>query len=249
MDRAKKFTLMDGVGVSLLLHACVALPIILWMVHTPHQYRHITNRLNVEVFGMLANRQTAAQQKRVESVKPSESAAPKHEMPDAKLEPIHKEIASTAPSLQQSEPLTNETNAVRLPQTASTQSDSSRSSGLQSHTGGAVQQQQQTIAVHNDMNDRIAAYMAQLTKRLQTNLIYPQEVKKKKIEGSSRVSFVIMESGEIRSNTLAVKKSSGNANLDAAALRTVASSAPFQKPPREISVSVELAFEVDRHVF
>jgi protein TonB len=99
------------------------------------------------------------------------------------------------------------------------------------------------------MNDRIAAYMVQLTKRLQSNLIYPQEAKKKKIEGTSEVSFVITESGDVRQNTLAVKRSSGNAALDAAAMHTVVSSSPFLKPPRELSVSVELAFEVDRRIF
>ena len=99
------------------------------------------------------------------------------------------------------------------------------------------------------MNDRIAAYMAQLTKLLQSNLIYPQDAKKKKVEGTSLVSFVITESGGIQPNTLVVKRSSGSAALDASALRTVAGSAPFQKPPKELNVSIELEFEVDSKLF
>lgn len=169
-------------------------------------------------------------------------------MTDVKLEVAPKETPVAAPHLQQMEPSTSAPEAVRLPQAAAAPHVESNAA-VRPQAGGAVQQPQQTVTAHNDMNDRIAVYMAQLTKRLQANLIYPQEAKKKKIEGTSLVSFVITESGEIGQNTLAVKRSSGNAVLDAAAMHTVVTSAPFQKPPRELNVSIELEFEVDRRTF
>lgn len=75
MNRVKRFTLTHGVAVSLVLHACVALPIVAWVLHTPHRSIRNMNRLNVEIYGMLSNRQIAAQQKRIESA-PLQTAEP-----------------------------------------------------------------------------------------------------------------------------------------------------------------------------
>ena len=248
MNQARRFTLAHGAAVSLALHACIILPVVAWMLYAPRSTHRSSNRLNVEVVGIVANRQTAAQPKRIESPVPK-SAGPKLELKDKKPVAVPEQQASIEPHTQPIKPTTNAPDALPLPQSASTEHKESSQSGARPQAGADSEQQQQRIAVHNDMNDRIAAYMAEVTKRLQSNLIYPPDAKKKRIEGTTLVSFAITESGGIQPNTLAVKRSSGSAALDAAALRTVASSAPFQKPPRELNVSIELEFEVDSNVF
>lgn len=246
MNQAKGFTLGHGIVVSLLLHACFALPFLVWMTDMPRKYRPNSNRLNFEVFGMLSNRQMEAQQKRIEGPRTSGPPVPKNGIQETKPKTALMEIAHSEPRPLQSESLADIQDAVRLPQASLEQFDVSHTSGTAARPGGDVEQQQQTISARNDINDRIAAYVAQLSRRLQANVVYPQEVKRKKIKGVSLITFVIMESGEIRPNTLAVKKSSGDATLDASALRVAARSAPFQQPPRELSVSIEIAFEVDQ---
>ena len=248
MNQARRFTLWHGLAVSLAMHACIVLPIAAWMLDTPRAPDRSSNRLNVEIVGIVAKRQTLAQPQRIEAPLPK-YAKPRHELKDIKAAAVPKEPASTEPHTEQMEPSTNAPEAVRLTQTASAQREDSNLSGARAQAGADAQQPQQAIAAHDDMNDRIAAYMAQLTKHLQSNLIYPQDAKKKKIEGTSLVSFVITESGEIQPNTLVVKRSSGNSALDASALGTVAGSAPFQKPPRELNVSIELEFEVESKIF
>ena len=238
----------SGTAVSLAIHACIVLPIVTWMLNAPHATYRSSNRLNVEVVGIIAKRQTSQQPQRIKIYLPKPAEPPK-ELNDRKPVAVPKEPVSIEPLTQQIESSTNAPEAMRLPQAASTPYEDSNLSGARAQAGADTQQPQQTIAVHSDMNDRIAAYMAQLTRHLQSNLIYPQDAKKKRIEGTSLVSFVISESGGIQPNTLVVKRSSGSAALDASALRTVASSAPFQKPPRELNVSIELEFEIDSKIF
>jgi protein TonB len=211
----------------------------------PRKQRHSSNRLNVELFGMLANRQTEAQQKRVEA-RPGETTPHKQDKQEVKPETAQKETAHTQAHAVQSENLPDMPDAVRLPELPASLAAVSRSSGMQAHAGGDSQQRQQFTGRRPDAVDVLNAYLAQLAKRLRANLVYPPEAKKKKLEGFPQISFVVTESGEIKPNTLTVKKSSGYALLDASALKTAMASAPFQKPPRELGVSITIAFEIDR---
>jgi protein TonB len=231
----------------MVLHACLILPIVAWMLYAPRPRHSRANPLNVQVVGIVADRQMLAQPRRIESPVPK-SAGPKLESKENKPVEVPKQQASNEPHLQPVEP-TNAPEALRLPQSASTERKEPNQSAARPQAGAESEQPQQTIAVHNDMNDRIAAYIAQLAKQLQSNLIYPPDAKKKRIEGTTLVSFVVTESGGIQPSSLMVKRSSGSGVLDASALHTVASSAPFLRPPRELNVSIELEFEVDSKVF
>lgn len=245
MNHARGFTLVHGVAASLLLHACLALPFVVLMQHAPRKQGHSSNRLNIELFGMLANRQTEAQQKRVEA-RPGQTAPRKQDTQQAKTETAQKETAHTQAHAVPTDNLPDMPDAVRLPELPASLVEPSRSAGGQAHAGGDSQQRQQFISRRNEAADVLNAYLAQLAKRLRANLIYPPEAKKKRLEGFPQISFVVTESGAIKPNTLTVKKSSGYALLDASALKTAAVSAPFQKPPRELGVSIAIAFEIDR---
>jgi protein TonB len=245
MSDVKKFTLAHGVVVSLFLHGCLALPLVVWMMHTPNGYRVRANRLNVELFGMLSNRQTAAQQSRIEKTRPGDPVAQKREIPEPKTEQTPKQTAYVKPLNALSETNIDIRDAVHLPLVSPTP-DNSYGSSSEARPGGDSDQRQQFVGKGNAEADVISSYVAQLTKQVNAHLIYPSEVKKKRLEGTSWVSFVVMESGEIKPNTLTIRKSSGYAALDANALKTITTTAPFQRPPRELTVSFGIDFAVDR---
>lgn len=79
-------------------------------------------------------------------------------------------------------------------------------------------------------------------KKVRDSRVVPDEVKRGRMQGTATVSFVIQSNGDIRPETLKVVKSSGQPTLDAGALNTIRASAPFAPPPREISVSIGVAF-------
>ena len=64
------------------------------------------------------------------------------------------------------------------------------------------------------------------------------------MEGVSWISFTIMQSGEIREGSLRVHKSSGHAVFDSGAVKSARVSAPFEKPPKELSVNIGVSFDV-----
>src|SRR5215469_5087682 len=246
MYDVKKFTLAHGVLVSLFLHGCLALPLLVWMMHTPpNRYHASANRLNVELFGMLSNRQATAQQRQIEKTRPGDPIPQKREIVEPKPELAPKQAVYAEPQNAQSETNIDIRDAVHLP-LASPMAENSYGSGSEARPGDVSNQRQQFVGKGNTEADLISSYVAQLTKQVNAHLIYPNEVKRKRLEGISWVSFVVMESGEIKPNTLTIKKSSGYAALDANALKTITATAPFQRPPRELTVSFAIDFEVDR---
>jgi periplasmic protein TonB len=261
LSKLKEFTLAHGFVVSMLLHACLVLFLVTLMSSAPRRHIRSSNRLNVEMIGLLSNRQVQALQKRNVGGRPGITAPRQQDIQKvktetAKKETVQKETAPMQAYAVRSETPVDSSNALRLPEKPTGTAGVARSSGSggggggggrgPARAGGDAQQQQQYIGRQNGTADALTAYLAQLTRRLRTNLIYPQEAKKKKLEGVSLISFVVTESGGIKSGTLAIRKSSGYALLDASALKTAQLSAPFQKPPRELSVSIAVAFDMYR---
>lgn len=114
---------------------------------------------------------------------------------------------------------------------------------MASGSGNAERQQkQQTIGVAEQESDRIRTYLARLAKLLRNNLAYPEEVRKHGIEGVSTIAFTVVKSGDIKMDSLRVKKSSGHAALDFSALKSARASAPFEKPPKGLDVSIAVSF-------
>jgi protein TonB len=88
-------------------------------------------------------------------------------------------------------------------------------------------------------------YLARLSKRLQACLVYPQEVRKSGIEGVSRIRFVITETGTVKPGSLTVVKSSGYPALDSNALKAALAGSPYEKPPKELLVTIAVAFTME----
>jgi protein TonB len=227
-------------------------PFLFWLTRAPRPYRRSSGLLNVELFGILSNRQAAAQQKRIEGTPQVASAVPTRELSEVKPPaPTTKEIASAVaePLVPKAEPITSESTAVRLPQASQTASDTSHTvgRGVPSRPGGDSNQVQQFLGKSNAETDLKKAYVVQLHRLVDAHHpAYPNEAKKKGLEGVSEVSFVVTASGEIKPNTLRITKSSGYAILDSSAMKQVMRLAPFPKPPCELSISFPVEFSADR---
>lgn len=210
-------------GVSWLLHCGLILPCVLIGLYTPSCQNH--GKLVIELFGMVADRQ---QEARMEKVMPPPRKVPQliPQMPK-KASEAHETVAADMPVYEEKideTPVPDPSPVVAVADEA------------------VERQRQQSIAHEKQDADKTREYLARLGKRLQANLVYPKEMRKSGIEGISTITFTIMESGDIRGNSLRVKKSSGYSELDANALKSALASAPFEKPPKELNVSIAVAF-------
>jgi len=210
-------------GVSWLLHCGLILPCVLIGLYNPSHQNH--SKLVIELFGMVADRQ---QEARMEKVMPPPRKVPQllPQMPK-KASEAHETVAADMPVYEEKideTPVPDPSPVVAVADEA------------------VERQRQQSIAHENQDADKTREYLARLGKRLQANLVYPKEMRKSGIEGISTITFTIMESGDIRGNSLRVKKSSGYSELDANALKSALVSAPFEKPPKELNVSIAVAF-------
>jgi len=109
---------------------------------------------------------------------------------------------------------------------------------------GAEERQKAQIIRQDPEEDinLLKGYVKRLTKKVQANLIYPEEGRQAGLHGAATVSFTILGSGQIRPETLKIVASSGQPKLDASALKTVRSSAPFDPPPKEMTVAISVSF-------
>jgi len=219
----KPFGFYHWLGVSWLLHCGLILPCVLIGLYNPSHQNH--SKLVIELFGMVADRQ---QEARMEKVMPPPRKVPQllPQMPK-KASEAHETVAADMPVYEEKideTPVPDPSPVVAVADEA------------------VERQRQQSIAHENQDADKTREYLARLGKRLQANLVYPKEMRKSGIEGISTITFTIMESGDIRGNSLRVKKSSGYSELDANALKSALASAPFEKPPKELNVSIAVAF-------
>lgn len=231
MHYYRRWSFSHWLGVSLLLHALVVLPFI-GMRPGPHEDRR--GKLMIELYGMVSNRQV--EEKRKGGVAPrrvmpairhlARKTAPDHHKTAAPASPVATAKADEGPVDQ-----AGRSSTVFLP--------------AASVGNGDADQRQQSIGQGDRDEGALGEYLAKVAKRVQANLVYPGEVRKDGIEGVSRIAFTITPSGEIRGSSLRVQKSSGYPALDANALTSARMSAPFDKPPKELNVSIAVSFSIE----
>ncbi len=240
MQHREPFTFYHWLAISVAIHAAVILSFFLPALHMPK--KGVDNKLAIELFGMVANRQQ--EEKRM-------AGAPRPAVPKqrAARQPVQK-----AEPKQPAETRTTEAETpVREEQGEETLTSEQASKAVfvaASPSGGSggtsdADQRRQSIRFGSQAMDKITAYTTGLIRRLRANLVYPEEVRKKGVEGITTLVFTITASGEVKGDSLRVRKSSGYPGLDASALRAVRVSSPFEKPPRELTVSVPVRFEVE----
>ncbi len=107
------------------------------------------------------------------------------------------------------------------------------------------QQLQQTLKPRESETSLILKYLAGLKRDIQNHLDYPEEARDTGNVGSPTIRFTITESGDILPGSLSINTSSGSAQLDEQALRAARNSAPMAKPPRQMTVTIKVAFTQD----
>ncbi len=127
------------------------------------------------------------------------------------------------------------------PETARTQ-ESSTAPGAANVKGDDEARKAQAIKLSEEEADRLRKYVKGLTKRVQSNLRYPDEGRRAGMQGAATVSFTLLANGQIRPDSLKIVESSSQPKLDASALETVRSSVPFESPPKEMTVAIDVVF-------
>ncbi len=242
MVRTVTITLYHWLAVSLLIHAGIVIPFVLGIPHGPHHKGH--HRLTVELYGMIADRQQEEKK----------GGTPKKQVP---VRP--REVKKTTPkqTVEKEKTPVTESPVVSEEKTETGKDDESETTGPEvriasspgtSGVGGEGMSQRQLSIGYARESDRTKAYLSRLAKRLHSHLVYPEETRKSGVEGVAWIAFVITESGTIKGNSVRIVKSSGYAALDANAVESALSSAPFERPPKELNVSigVEFNYEVSR---
>lgn len=90
--------------------------------------------------------------------------------------------------------------------------------------------------------DPLGAYVKTLTKRVEKKLVYPEFGRQAGLHGWPTVAFTILQDGALRADLLKLVSSSGSPKLDEAALETIRAVAPFDPPPREITLKITVKY-------
>ena len=92
----------------------------------------------------------------------------------------------------------------------------------------------------------MSLYTSGVARRLQANLVYPEKMRRNGIDAVTTIIFTVTASGQIKRDSLKVRKSSGYKEMDENALKAARESVPFAAPPREMTLVIDVAFEVGR---
>jgi len=221
MNRTLTFTIWHGLIASVALHSALAVPFVMHTLVPPPD----DVPLVIELQGMEADRQTeeaiARQMPEPLPQQPQAAPTPPQEAPPP--EPMEEAAAELPPPEVQPQQEPTPTQPQKTP-TPIEQEDA------------------QTLKVERDLEaERIRDYVKQLAKKAKANLVYPDGMIK--LRGNATVSFALTADGKIRPGTLTILKSSGKPKLDASALATVRACAPFEPPPREMTVAFDVGYE------
>jgi protein TonB len=237
VKRRLTFTIYHGLLASLAIHTALATPFALprW-THAPD----LPKPLVVEFKGVAADRQSdemAAQETKGEetkdktqAAKPEEAASSQPPEPDEQKAPVEQEDGRPVPSEERAAPV-----AEQRPEEAKT-----GQAGANDIIGATQRREARTIQADPiTETDLIRNYLKLLKKKVQANL---DSAHSAQLQGAPLVSFTVLANGQIRPGTLKIRASSGKPKLDAGALKTIIACAPFDPPPREMTVSIDVEF-------
>jgi protein TonB len=113
---------------------------------------------------------------------------------------------------------------------------------------GVEEQQIARTIAHRKVSEEtlLRAYGKLVSKKIHGRFVYPEEGRRAVWRGVTKVSFFILETGQIRSDSVKVASSSGQSRLDVAAMQTAHASAPFGPPPRPMTFAIDVVFGPER---
>lgn len=229
--KTPRFTIGHGYAVSVALHALLLLP----FVHGLVMVSDDAPILVVDLQGLEADTQVdarASADAAAAPTPPSETALQAAETPPVPPPP---EPPPDPPEDVVTEPEPPPPQGPLTPPTPEIAADNGQ-------VRSAEGQQAQTIRRNRDETQRLDAYVKLLSKKIRSNLMYPEDGRRAGLQGRPTVSFTVAPDGTIRPDTLKITESSGQPKLDASALKTIRSVVPFPPPPREIAVTLVVDF-------
>ena len=181
-----------------------------------------TDTLQVELFGMVTGQQVSGQQE-VAAVEEQPQPQEQVEEESPPPEPTQLPEPKSVPKRVTPRPKQNYAPAPPRPQVSE----------------GQVQQ---TISKSEIEASLMRQYLAQLSRIVRNRLIYPVIAKAKGWSGVTQVAFMITANGGVVSGSESVRKTSGYAELDQAALNAVRGAANLPTPPHQMEVVVAVNF-------
>jgi protein TonB len=240
-----------GVGIGLLaslaLHAVLAMGVLNVNVRKPAPQR---DQLVVQYIGMVGNRQ-AEQKQRGDDIERNAPKAPAPPPQKAVKKTMKKAMAHERPAGKALSPVKKQpgkTETKPKPEQQPEQQVARAAPPASEQTmpkGAEAQQVKQTLKPRESELSLIRKYLAGLTQEIQDHLEYPREARDAGYVGAPTIRFTITESGDILPTSLSVHKSSGSALLDEKALQAAQAAAPMAKPPRQMTVTITVAFTQD----
>lgn len=229
-----RFGFAHGLAVSLLIHA--VLGGLGWFVALPEPVADTSETLVVELDGLLAD----TQQEEKQAVAPVPPPAPSLEQPP----PQQRQAAPPPPPPAPAEPEKSESDVPEEvpPLAAPAQAAPTPPAAPAVVTPPDESQKAQSIASKPDEQMLLQQYGARLAKRVQSSLVYPDEERSARAQGTVKVAFAIRADGSVDPGSLRVVTGSGRSRLDAAALATIRQSAPYPPPPKPATIAFSLFF-------
>ncbi|MGY3610712.1 MULTISPECIES: TonB family protein [unclassified Bradyrhizobium] len=226
VKRRLRVTLPWCLVASIALHLLLGLPLILHAFAEPPDEPPV---LVVELQGAAADIQTEQKVMQDTKAAPEQQAQsgrsgatdpqpPDDRPPDAAESPSQQYATPPAPRPEEPTP-SNE--------------------GSTNVSGGEQKQDAHTIKAEQTEADRLREYAKLLSKKVRAHLVNPGGGH----ASSATVTFFILSNGRIRSDSLKIVTSSGQSKVDASALQTIRASAPFDPPPKEMSITIVVDFD------
>lgn len=211
----RKFTIYHGLGVSLVLHSLLGLPFVAYSLAAAPDDTTLAIDLQSDIADVQTEQQQMQQTKAVEQ---------------------KEQVAKTEPTPPEDPPPPAEDSGTPAPSPAQPETTPAPKSGDTSNDKGAdVQQQAHRIKVQETEQDLINAYTRLLSKKVGAHL--PEPVGR---AAAAVVSFTVLTDGHV--SGLKIAESSGQAELDAGALKAIRTSAPFEPPPKELNLAITVDF-------
>ncbi len=225
--------------ISMALHTALVAPFFLYglLPHSPP--KHL--RLQPDILDMIAERQRVEQKATPPQPTPTPAAPqPQQQQQQQRQETPPPPQPKPRPSKAES-PVKHVTKPEAPPAPPVTMQAAPTTPALAPDQMQA-QMAQSTAPKPDTDSDFEKKYGEVVSRQLMKSLIYPQEARKLGLSGITRVQFTLDENGQIVPGSVRVVSSSGSAELDDNAVKTVLAVAPFPPPGKPMTLSPRLKF-------
>lgn len=239
MAKHAQFSIYHGIAGSLALHSLALLG--LWGV-TGYSPADVDDTLVVEFSGVDSDVQAEEKHRRQNSGAGGAVEA-QNAKQEKKEEKAEKKVADDEGFPEQIKDAVPNTEKKEAEAAAAAKANASAQQAGRDVEGIENEQHAQIIQRRADEEMNVLkAYIRNLSKKIQTKLLYPKEARHSGLQGVTTVSFRIKEDGTMHPDSLKIVASSGRVELDISALDTVRACVPFAVPPRDVTVTMAVTY-------